>query len=216
MKSVLIIGMGRFAHHLCQNLSRLGNEIMIVDQDENQLQDLLPYVTGAQIGDCTNPEVLRGLGVSNYDICFVCTGSNFQSSLEITSLLKEQGAKYVVSKAVRELQAKFLLRNGADEVIYPERDSAERAATKYSLDNIYDYIELPGEYSFFEMRIPESWDNKSIIELELRTRHGINVIGVRAGNGLHMMPRPDYKLKREDHLMVVGRDADIEKVLKMK
>ena len=127
MKSILIIGIGRFGSHLCMNLSRLDNEIMIVDQDEAKLEDLLPFVVSAKIGDCTNEKVLKSLGVGNFDLCFVCIGNNFQSSLEITSQLRELGAKYIVSKANRDIHAKFLLKNGADEVIYPDRDIAEKA-----------------------------------------------------------------------------------------
>ena len=137
MKSILIIGLGRFGHHLTHNLLELHNDVMIVDIDERKVEDLIPYATSTKIGDCTNPEVLRGLGVANFDIVFVCIGTNFQSSLEITSLVKEMGAKRVVSKATRDIQAKFLLRNGADEVIYPEKDIAEECAVHYSMDNIW-------------------------------------------------------------------------------
>ena len=131
MKSFLIIGMGRFGSHLCRNLAELGNEIMIVDENEELLEPLLPYVTSAKIGDCTKEDVLKSLGVNNFDKCFVCIGTNFQSSLEITSLLKELGAKYVISKATRDVHAKFLLRNGADEIVYPDRDIAEKCAVQY-------------------------------------------------------------------------------------
>lgn len=142
MKSILIIGLGRFGSHLCRNLSELDNEIMIVDQDESKLEDLLPYVVDAKIGDCTNEKVLKSLGASNFDLCFVCIGNTFQSSLEITSLLKDLGAKYVVSKANRDIHAKFLLRNGADEVIYPDRDIAEKVAVRFSANQVFDYVEL--------------------------------------------------------------------------
>ena len=151
MKSILIIGLGRLGHHLCENMIRLGNEVMIVDKAEEKVEDLLPIATNAKIGDCTNEEVLRSLGVGNFDVCFVCIGSNFQSSLEITSLVKDLGARYVVSKANRDIHAKFLLRNGADEVIYPDKDVAERLAVKHSTNNVFDYIELADGYSIFEI-----------------------------------------------------------------
>ena len=134
MKSILIIGLGRFGTHLCMNLSKLDNEIMIVDECEERLEDLLPYVTSAKIGDCTNIKVLESLGVSNFDLCIVCIGNNFQNSLEVTSLLKDLGAKHIVSKANRDIHAKFLLRNGADEVIFPDRDIAEKLAVSLSAD----------------------------------------------------------------------------------
>lgn len=152
MKSILIIGLGRFGTHLCQDLAKLDNEIMIVDKDEASLEDLLPLVVSAKIGDCTNEKVLKSLGVGNFDYCFVCIGENFQSSLEITSLLKDLGAKYVVSKANRDIHAKFLLRNGADEVIYPDRDIAEKVAVRFSANRsltmwnseiIFPFTKLP-------------------------------------------------------------------------
>ena len=157
MKSVLLIGMGRFGHHLCKNLVELGNDVMIIDSDEKSVEDLTPIVTSVLIGDCTNPEVLKSIGVGNYDICFVCIGSNFQSSLEITSLLKDLGAKYVVSKASRDIHKKFLLRNGADEVIYPDRDIAEKTARRFSTDNVFDYIELTHDYSVYEIPPLDKW-----------------------------------------------------------
>ena len=151
MKSILIIGMGRFGHHLCYNLARLGNQIMIVDEVEERLEPMLPYVVSPKIGDCTNEAVLQSLGISNFDICFICIGTNFQSSLEITSLVKEMGAKRVISKATRDIHAKFLLRNGADEVIYPDRDIAEKLAVRYSANHVFDYIELAEGYSIYEI-----------------------------------------------------------------
>ncbi|MDE6929618.1 MAG: TrkA family potassium uptake protein, partial [Lachnospiraceae bacterium] len=162
MKSILIIGMGRFGHHLCRNLAELGNQIMIVDEVEERLEPMLPYVVSAKIGDCTNEAVLESLGISNFDICFVCIGTNFQSSLEITSMVKEMGAKWVVSKASRDIHAKFLLRNGADEVIYPDRDLAEKMAVRYSANHVFDYIELTDEFSIYEIPPMSQWVGKSI------------------------------------------------------
>ena len=138
MKSVLIIGLGRFGHHLCIDMANRGNEVMVIDKDEKKTPDLLEYATAVRVGDCTNEEVLRSLGVGNFDLCFVCIGSNFQSSLEITSLVKELGAKHVVSKANRDIHAKFLLRNGADEVFYPEYATAMADAGASALElNIF-------------------------------------------------------------------------------
>ena len=162
MKSILIIGMGRFGHHLCENLAMLGNDVMVVDQKEEVLEDLLPIVTSAKIGDCTNEAVLRSLGIANFDICFVCIGTNFQSSLEITSLVKELGGRRVISKANRDIHAKFLLRNGADEVIYPDRDIAEKMAVRYSANHVFDYIELTQEYSIYEIPPLDSWVGRSV------------------------------------------------------
>ena len=196
MKSILIIGMGRFGRHLCKNLSQLGNEVMIVDEKEENLEELLPYVVSAKIGDCTNEAVLRSLGVDNFDLCFVCIGTNFQSSLEITSMVKELGGRYVVSKANRDIHAKFLLRNGADEVIYPDRDIAERLAVRY---------EIPP--------LPE-WVGKSIREADIRNRYRISVLGTKVGGKAKVMPGAGYVVQKDEHLMVVGKKEDIDALLK--
>lgn len=213
MKTVLIIGLGRLGHHLCMNMSRLGNEVMIVDKDEECMQDLLPYSTMAKVGDCTNEDVLRSLGVGNFDICFVCIGSNFQSSLEITSLIKEMGAKYVVSKANRDIHAKFLLRNGADEVIYPDRDIAERLAVKHSANHVFDYIELTEGYSIFEIPPMEEWVGKSIRQLAIRSKYHVSILGIKTNGHLQLLPQADRLLKIGDHLMVVGLTKDIDRIL---
>jgi trk system potassium uptake protein TrkA len=214
MKSILIIGMGRFGRHLCKNLAKLGNEIMIVDDKEENLEELLPDVVSAKIGDCTNVAVLESLGVDNFDIVFVCIGTNFQSSLEITSLVKELGAKYVVSKANRDIHAKFLLRNGADEVIYPDRDIAEKLAVSYSSDDIFDYIELTDEYSIYEINPLPTWVGHSFKDLGLRNKFNINVLGVKRDNEAKMMPGPDYVIQAHEHLIVIGKNDDVERILK--
>ena len=161
MKSILIIGMGRFGQHLCRNLLKLGNDVMIVDQKEETLEELFPLVTSAKIGDCTKLDVLKSFGVGNFDVCVVCIGTNFQTSLEITSLLKELGAKRVISKAARDVHAKFLLRNGADEVIYPERDIAERLAVRVTANHVFDYIEM-GDYGIYEIPTLKEWQGRTI------------------------------------------------------
>ena len=213
MKSILIIGLGRLGHHLCENMIRLGNEVMIVDKAEEKVEDLLPIATNAKIGDCTNEEVLRSLGVGNFDVCFVCIGSNFQSSLEITSLVKDLGARYVVSKANRDIHAKFLLRNGADEVFYPDRDIAERLAVKYSANHVFDYFELSKDYSIFEIQPKKEWIGHTIGEANIRAKYHVNIFGIRAGSELVVLPRTDYIMKADDHLMVVGLTKDIDRLL---
>ena len=214
MKSILIIGMGRFGQHLCRNLAALENEIMIVDQEEERLEDMLPLVVSAKIGDCTNETVLKSLGIDNFDICFVCIGTNFQSSLEITSMLKEMGARYVVSKANRDIHAKFLLRNGADEVIYPDRDIAEKLAVRYSANHVFDYIELTDEFSIYEIPPLPEWVGKSLKELALRNVHHISILAVKRPDGeMCMMPDANYVILADDHLMVIGMNTDIQKLL---
>ncbi len=213
MKSILMIGMGHFGTHLCMNLSRLDNEIMIVDKCEERLEDLLPYVTSAKIGDCTNVKVLESLGVSNFDLCIVSIGSNFQSSLEITSLLKDLGAKHILSKANRDIHAKFLQRNGADEVIFPDRDVAAKLAVRLSADNVFDYINLADGYSIYEIAPRREWVGKSVLDLNFRARYHLSIIGVKYGDHTRILPGADYTFKADEHLMVIGLQKDIEKIL---
>ncbi len=214
MKSILIIGLGRFGTHLCTKLSKLDNEIMIVDKEESTLQELLPCVVSAKIGDCTNEKVLRSLGVGNFDLCFVCIGTNFQSSLEITSLLKELGARYVVSKANRDIHAKFLLRNGADEVIYPDRDIADKVAVRFSANQVFDYVELGKGFSIYEIAPLPEWIGRSILDVNVRVTYNTNIIGVKNEDGMKLMPGPDYVFEPDEHLMVIGHQNDIEKIVR--
>ena len=214
MKSILMIGMGKFGHHLCKNLCEMGNQVMIVDMDEKKLEDLLPIVTTAKIGDCTNVEVLKSLGVGNFDMCIVCIGTNFQSSLEITSLVKELGAAYVVSKANRDIHAKFLLRNGADEVIYPDRDIAESLAVSLSSSHVFDYIELTDEYSIYEIAPLENWVGHSIREIDVRNKYHINILGVKESGVLKPLPGGDYRFTGNEHLLAMAAREDAKKLLR--
>lgn len=214
MKSILIIGLGRFGQHLCRKMVELKNEVMVIDINEENVEAMMPLVTNAQIGDCTKPEVLKSIGVNNFDICFVCIGTNFQSSLEITSLLKENGAKYVVSKATRDIQAKLLLRNGADEVVYPDRDIAEKAAVRYSANHVFDYIELNDEYSIFEIPVADEWAGKTIKEVNFRAKYKVSILGIKKEENTKLLPMADHKFDKKEHLMVIGRIEDVERLLK--
>ena len=162
MKNILLIGAGRFGRHIAMQLSQLGHQIMAVDTNEERINDILPLVTNAQIGDSTNAEFLRSLGIGNFDVCIVTIGGSFQNSLETTSLLKELGAKCVVSRAERDVHAKFLLRNGADQVVYPEKQVAKWAAIRYTADHIFDYIEIDEQHAIFEVEVPHEWIGKSV------------------------------------------------------
>lgn len=214
MKSVLIIGMGKFGHHLCEGMAKLGNELMIVDSSEDAVEDLASLVTSVRIGDCTNVEVLRSLGVSNFDLCVVCIGSNFQNSLEITSLLKELGAKYVISKANRDIHAKFLLRNGADEVIYPNRDIAKRLAVRLSANHLFDYIQLTDEYAIYEIPVMREWIGKSIRDINFRAKYKVNILGIKQTGKTNFLPEADYEFEGEEHLMILGLKEDVNRILK--
>ncbi|MDD4502728.1 MAG: TrkA family potassium uptake protein [Clostridia bacterium] len=214
MKSILIIGTGKFGKSLALKMAELGNEVMVVDKDENELRDISEYVTSAQVADCMDENVLRSLGINNFDICFVCIGDNFQSSLEITSLLKDNGAKYVVSKADRDIHAKFLLRNGADEIIFPEKDMAHRAAYRFSANHMFDYIQLSPEYSISEIETPESWVGKTISQVNVRSNYNINVLAYKEGGKIYPLSNPNYLFKENTHLVVSGAWKDVEKLSK--
>lgn len=216
MKTLLVIGLGRFGTHLATRLAGLGNEVMIVDKEEEKVNDLLSIVTRAHVGDCMDERLLRSLGVSNFDMCFVCIGDNFQASLEITSLLKELGAKYVVSKADKTIHEKFLLRNGADEVIHPERDVALRAASKFGSRNVFDYFELTDDLSILEIEVPNSWIEKSIKQVNVRSRYNINIIGLKRNGRIFPIVSPEHVFVENQHLIIAGNKKDCLRISHIK
>ncbi len=211
MKSVLLIGLGRFGKHIALDLHRLGHQVMAVDDNEDRVNDILPYVTNAQIGDSTNVEFLKSLGVDNFDVCFVAIGKDFQSSLETTSTLKELGAKLVVSRAASEVHSKFLLRNGADEVIYPEKQVAKWASIRYSSNHILDYIELDDTHSIFEVSVPKSWVGLSIGQLDVRRKYNINIMAVKTNGKMSVLITPDTVLTEDKTLLVLGEYKALQK-----
>lgn len=212
MKSFLIIGMGKFGHHMCHNLATLGNELMVVDDIDEKVEDVVGIVTSAKVGDCTKIDVLQTFGVGNFDACFVCIGDNFQSSLEITYNLSELGAKHIVSLASTDIHAKFLLRNGANHVIYPERDMASRLAVSISNDSIFDYIKLSDEYSIMEVVPLKAWIGKNVIQANVRAKHHINVLAVKNSQGDISMPGVEYIFNEKDHVIVMGQQDDLNKL----
>ena len=211
MKSILLIGLGRFGRHVAEELNKLGHEVMAVDKDEERVEDVMSYVTAAPIGDSTKQEFLESLGVSNYDVCIVTISSNFQSSLETTSLLKELGAKFVVSRAARDVQAKFLLRNGADKVVYPERQLAKWTAIRYSSDHLLDYVELEDDYAIFEVDVPAEWNGKTVGEINIRKRFNVTLMAIRENGELQMSINSDTMIRSDQTLMVLGHYQDMKK-----
>ena len=214
MKSILVIGTGKFGHHLCNKLIELGDEVMVVDKQEDRIRDLFSKVTSARIGDCTNPDVLKSLGIGNFYVVVVCIAENFQNSLETTSLVKEMGAKYVISTASRDIQAKFLLRNGADEVIYPDRDVAVNLAVKCSANHVFDYIELTDEYSIYEVPVLPSWVGKTIKEADVRAEYNVNIIAIVSGEDINVMPSVKYVFKDTDHIKIISSKQDFNNLVK--
>ncbi len=211
MKSILLIGLGRFGRHIAIKLDELNHQVMALDKNESRVEAVLPYVRNAQIGDATNEDFIRSLGVRNFDVCIVAIGDNFQSSLEATSLLKELGAKMVVSRAARDVHAKFLLRNGADEVVYPEKQLASWTAIRYSADHIFDYVELDEEHGIFEISIPDTWIGKTVGKLDIRKRYNVNIMALRCQGVLDMNISPDTVLEEYQTMLVLGNIKNIQK-----
>lgn len=214
MKSILIIGVGRFGRHLCQKFMQLHNEVMIVDRSESVVSALAGEVTRALIADCSDEAVLASLGVHNFDLCFVCIGSDFESSLLITALLKDMGARRVIAKANRDIHARLLLRNGADEVVYPEKDSAERMAVRLSAEHVFDYIELSDGYSIYEIPPLPQWVGHTVRQLDIRNRYRINILAVKTGEELRPMPGADYQFTGQEHVLALASSEDARKLLK--
>ena len=211
MKSVLLVGLGRFGRHIAMKLNEMHHQVMAVDQNENRVNAVLPYVMNAQIGDATNADFMESLGVNNFDVCIVAIGDNFQSSLEATSLLKELGAKLVVSRAARDVHEKFLRRNGADEIVYPEKQLADWTAIRYTADHILDYIELDEDHAIFYFTVPEKWIGKSVGEVDVRKKHGINIMAVKRSGKMDMNITPQTIFTLNDTILVLGNRKNMQK-----
>lgn len=214
MKSVLIIGAGQFGIHIAKRMSQLKCEIMAVDNSEERVNAILPYVTNAQIGDSTNEEFMRSLGVPDYDVCIVTISDSFQNSLQTTALLRELGGNKIISRAQNDVQEKFLLRNGADETVYPEKQTANRLAIKESSDDILDVFQISSEVNMYEVRMPEKWVGKTIAELDIRKKYHLNIIAIRTADTL-VVPSADMLMNREDDVLLIGNMKDVRKYFAM-
>lgn len=213
MKNILVLGLGRFGRHCAIKFTELGHQVLVVDKDEDRVDAALKYVSNAIIGDSTREDFLRSLGLEDFDVCVVAIGDNFQSSLETTSLLKDLGARLIVARASRDVHAKFLLKNGADEVVYPEKQMAEWAATRYSAEHILDYITLDENYGVFEIEVPEEWVGKSLKDLDLRKKYSLNVVAVKNGDEIVVAMNPDVPIQKKEKLMIIGKSIDVHKCL---
>ena len=215
MKSILVIGIGRFGYHLIDQLSKAGDEILAVDSSEERIEPILGMVTSSLLGDTTNESFVRSLGVENFDVCFVAIGDDFQASLETTSLLKECGARYVVARASRSVHEKFLLRNGADAVVFPEKQLAEWAAIRWCSGRVIDYLDYPGDFSIFEIEVPKSWIGKSLAELSIRNKLHLNVLSIRRDSKPIVEFPADFIFETGDTVTIFGADKDIKKSLNL-
>ncbi len=211
MKSILLIGVNRFGSLLAEQFYKQGHQVMAVDKKEDRINCILPFVTDAVIGDSTNEAFLKSLGINNFDACIVTIGGDFQSSLETTSLLKELGGKLVISRSDHEVQTKFLLRNGADEVLNPEKQVAEWAAIRYASDHVLDYIRLDEDYAIFEVQIPKEWSGKSIGQIDIRKKYGITIMAVKENGKMNLSVTPDIVLDSSKTMLVLGKQKSIQK-----
>lgn len=215
MKTVLLIGLGNFGVNVAKELHELGHQVMAIDVDEERVNEILPFVTNAQIGDSTNEEFLRSIGINDYDVCIVAIGDDFQNSLETTSLLKELGAETVVALADREVQAKFLLRNGADYVVNPEKMMAKWTAIRYTSNNILDYIKLDDSHAIYEVNVPDAWIGKSIMEIDIRKNHGINILATKTDGEMNLVVNPLTVFHGNETILVLGEVKAIQKCFKL-
>lgn len=216
MRSILIIGLGRFGRHLAATFSELENELMVIDKDESAVNKIAPYVTAAQIGDCTDEFVLKDLEIDSYDLCFVCISNDLESSMIITMMLKELGAGKVVTKVNQDLHAKFLLSNGADAIIYPERDMAVRTAMKYDTKDAFDYVELNSTYGIFEMATPKKWIGHNLTDINVRKKYDVNIIAYKIDEKIFTLNQGNYQFSKDHHLIVAGDKESFQKLLSKK
>lgn len=212
MKSVLIIGLGRFGRHMARKFIEEGNSVLAVESDEARADNAINIVKDIQIGDATNELFISSLGVGNFDICVVAIGDDFQSALEITVLLKDYGAKLIIARASRDVHRKLLLRNGADHVVYAEREIAERLAIKYGADNIFDFVELTEDVGIYEIAIPDSWLGKSIVEKSVRTRYHVSILATKKKGRIYPLPSPNHIFSDDETIIILGQNDTVKSI----
>ncbi|MDD3704682.1 MAG: TrkA family potassium uptake protein [Clostridiaceae bacterium] len=214
MKQFVVIGIGRFGEAVAETLSNLGHEVLVIDTDEDAIQKISDKVTHAVTADATDESVLKSLGVRNFDVAVVAIGSDIQSSIMTTLMLKELGIRYVVAKAQSELHARVLMKIGADKIVSPEKDMGMRVAHNLISSNILDYIELSEEHSIIEYAVPESWIGKDLRDINMRLRYGVTVVAIRNINyeKVNISPKADNEIKEGDIMIVIGNNNDLKKL----
>ncbi len=214
MRNILLIGLGRFGRHMAQKLSDLHHQVLAIDKNGRKVQDAMGYVTNAEIGDATDPALIESLGVKDFDLCVVTMSHDLQAMLEITALLKKNGAPFVLARASRDVHAQFLLSCGADDVIYPEKQMAEWAAVRYSSDHIFDYVRLSPDYAIYETDIPENWIGHTVMDLAVRQKYGLNILAVRRSGVVDPMPGTGHVFARGERVILLGSKNDVQKFLR--
>lgn len=213
MKSYIVVGLGRFGTSVARTLSRLGQEVLAVDADEERVKYVASDVTHAVQADTTDANVLKSLGVRNFNVAVVAIGGDIQANIMTTLLLKEQGVPYVVAKALNKLQGRVLEKVGADRVVYPERDMGKRVAHNLVSSNLVDYIELAQGYRIEEVKAPECFVGKNLKDLNLRNKMSLTVIVIKRGEGeMLTSPGGDAQIRSGDFLVVLGKNSDLDKL----
>ncbi|MCT4565910.1 MAG: TrkA family potassium uptake protein [Maledivibacter sp.] len=213
-KQFVIVGCGRFGSSVAKTLYNMDHEVLVVDRNEETIQSVADHVTHAVQADATDENSIKSLGIRNFDVAVVTIGSNIQSSILVTLMVKELGVKYVVAKAQNELHAKVLYKIGADRVVFPEREMGVRVAHNLVSSNIMDYIELAPDYSIVEVATLNEWIGKSLRELNMRSTYGINVMAIKHGPNIDISPSATDLIEEGDVLVVIGHNDDIQKIEK--
>lgn len=208
-KTYVVIGLGRFGTAIASRLYALGNEVLAIDTDAAKVQHAEPYVTYAVIGDARDEAVLRSLGVKNYDCAVVAIGKDLATSVIVTLNLKDMGIPKVICKATDEIQKKALEKVGADRVVVPEREMGVKLAQALTSSSVLDFIELSSDYGIAEVAVPEKWVGKTLRELNIRAKHGVNIIAIRDGASINVTPDADQPLKAENVLVAVGKNEQL-------
>lgn len=211
-KEFVIFGAGDFGTNLAKTLANSGATIMVVDKDDKQLESIANYVTHSVCADATNPEAMRQLGIRNYDGAIVGTGHSLETSVLITMQLKEMGVPFIMVKASTDIEGRILAKVGADKVIFPEREMGIRIGNEIMNGNYFEAIELSEEYSIVDLSVPPSWVGKTLKEANIRSKHGINIIGIRSVNEVNINPHADHTLTGEDILIALGHNSDIQEL----
>lgn len=212
MKQYVVIGCGRFGGSVARTLYNMGHDVLAIDSSGETIQYISEEVTHAIQADATDESVLKSLGIRNFDVAIITIGSNIQASVMTTLMVKELGVKYVVAKANNEIHAKLLFKIGADRVVFPERDMGIRVAHNLVSSNILDYIELAPEYSIMEITAPSEWTGKTLLDLNIRSKYGINVMAIKHDSQINISPVAADYIRDGDILVVVGRNKDLEKL----
>ncbi len=211
-KQFAVIGLGRFGGSICKSLSEQGMDVLAIDIDENKVKNYASIVTHAVIADGADEEALRKLGIRNFDHVIVAIGENIQASVLTTLILDELGVKHITVKAQNDYHEKVLNKIGAHKVVHPERDMGVRIAHNIVSKNVIDYLELSNDFSIVELIAGTKLDNKSLIELNIRAKYGVNIIAIKSNDVINVSPHGTQKIFIGDILIVIGAVSDIHKL----